>query len=149
MASIKLGITDKLTLGNLDAERDWGYAPEYVAAMWMMLQADDPDDYVIATGKTHTVRDLVELAFAHAGLNPGDHVEIDPRHLRPAEIHRLVGNSAKAREKLGWEPKTTFEELVPMMVDADVELLTPTAERLKAAEARAGRETAPASARRT
>ena len=136
VASIKLGITDKLSLGNLDAERDWGYAKEYVEAMWMMLQAPEPDDYVIATGKTHTVRELVDLAFAHAGLDPADHVEIDPRHLRPAEIHRLVGDSAKAREKLGWEPKTTFEELIPMMVDADVELLRPTAERLKAIGAR-------------
>ena len=132
VASIKLGITDKLTLGNLDAERDWGYAKEYVEAMWMMLQAPEPDDYVIATGTTHTVRELVDLAFGHAGLDPADHVEIDPRHLRPAEIHRLVGDSSKAREKLGWAPKTTFEELIPMMVDADVELLRPTAGRLKA-----------------
>jgi GDPmannose 4,6-dehydratase len=136
VASIKLGITDKLTLGNLDAERDWGYAKEYVEAMWMMLQAPEPDDYVIATGTTHTVRELVDLAFGHAGLDPADHVEIDPRHLRPAEIHRLVGDSSKAREKLGWAPKTTFEELIPMMVDADVELLRPTAERLKAIGAR-------------
>ena len=133
VASIKLGITEKLTLGNLDAERDWGYAKEYVEAMWMMLQSDEPDDYVIATGETHTVRELVDLAFAHAGLDPADHVEIDPRHMRPAEVHRLVGDASKARAKLGWEPKTTFEELVPMMVDADIELLTPTAERLKAA----------------
>jgi GDPmannose 4,6-dehydratase len=137
VASIKLGITDKLSLGNLDAERDWGYAQEYVEAMWMMLQADEPEDYVIATGQTHTVRELVDLAFRHAGLDPADHVEIDERHMRPAEVHRLVGDASKARAKLGWEPKMTFEELVPMMVDADIELLTPTAERLKAAAARA------------
>jgi GDPmannose 4,6-dehydratase len=138
VASIKLGITDKLTLGNLDAERDWGYAPEYVEAMWMMLQAPEPDDYVIATGTTHTVRELVDVAFAHAGLDPADHVEIDERHKRPAEVHRLVGDATKAREQLGWEARTTFEELVPMMVDADIELLTPIAERLKAVGARSG-----------
>jgi GDPmannose 4,6-dehydratase len=136
VASIKLGIADKLTLGNLDAERDWGYAPEYVEAMWMMLQADEPDDYVIATGTTHSVRELVDLAFGHAGLDPADHVETDPRHVRPAEVNRLVGDSSKAREKLGWRPRTTFEQLIPMMVDADIELLTPTAERLRAAAAR-------------
>jgi GDPmannose 4,6-dehydratase len=138
VASIKLGITDKLALGNLDAERDWGYAPEYVEAMWMMLQAPEPDDYVIATGTTHSVRELVDLAFSHAGLDPADHVETDPRHVRPAEVNRLVGDASKAREKLGWEPRTTFEQLIPMMVDADIELLTPVAERLKAAGARAG-----------
>jgi GDPmannose 4,6-dehydratase len=131
VASIKLGITDKLTLGNLDAERDWGYAKEYVEAMWMMLQAPEPADYVIATGTTHTVRQLVEFAFARAGLDPDEHVEIDPRYFRPAEVHRLVGDSSKARAELGWEAKTTLEELVPIMVDADLELLAPTAERLK------------------
>jgi GDPmannose 4,6-dehydratase len=137
VASIKLGITDKLTLGNLDAERDWGYAKEYVEAMWMMLQAPEPADYVIATGTTHTVRQLVEFACAHAGLDPDDHVEIDPRYFRPAEVHRLVGDSSKARAELGWEAKTTLEDLVPMMVDADLEVLTPTAERLKRAGASA------------
>jgi GDPmannose 4,6-dehydratase len=136
VAAIKLGITDKLTLGNLDAERDWGYAKEYVEAMWMMLQAPEPEDFVIATGETNTVRELVDLAFEHVGLDPSDHVEIDPRHLRPAEVHRLVGDASKARERLGWGPKTRFEELVRMMVDADLELLKPTAERLRAAAAR-------------
>src|SRR5438045_280638 len=135
VASIKLGITDKLVLGNLDAERDWGYAKEYVEAMWMMLQAPEPDDYVIATGETHTVRELVDLAFAQAGLDPADHVETDPHHFRPAEVHRLVGDASKARENLGWEPRTSFEELVPLMVDADIELLKPIAERLKSAGA--------------
>jgi len=136
VASIKLGITDKLTLGNLDAERDWGYAPEYVEAMWKMLQAPEPDDYVIATGRTHSVRELVDLAFAHAGLDPADHVETDALNVRPAEVNQLVGDSSKAHEQLGWKAQTTFEELVPMMVDADVELLTPIAERLKATGAR-------------
>jgi GDPmannose 4,6-dehydratase len=138
VASIKLGITDKLALGNLDAERDWGYAPEYVEAMWQMLQAPEPEDYVIATGTTHTVKELVELAFRHVGLDAADYVETDPRHVRPAEVARLVGDASKAREKLGWRPRTTFEELVPMMVDADLELLAPIAERLRASGARAG-----------
>jgi GDPmannose 4,6-dehydratase len=104
--------------------------------MWLMLQVDEPEDFVIATGETHTVRELVELAFEHVGLDPAEHVEIDERHMRPAEVHRLVGDASKARSKLGWEPKTRFEDLIRMMVDADVELLTPTAERLKAAGAR-------------
>jgi GDPmannose 4,6-dehydratase len=122
-ASIKLGLTEKVALGNLDAERDWGYAKDYVEAMWLMLQQDEPEDFVIATNETHSVRELVDLSFAHVGLDPDDHVEIDPRFLRPAEVEHLIGDPAKAREKLGWEPRTSFEELVKLMVDADMELL--------------------------
>jgi GDPmannose 4,6-dehydratase len=122
-AAIKLGLQDKLALGNLDAERDWGYAKDYVEAMWLMLQQDEPDDYVIATGESHSVRELVEGAFAHAGLDPDKHVRIDPRFLRPAEVEHLIGDASKAREKLGWEPRTSFEEMVRLMVDADLELL--------------------------
>ena len=120
VARIKAGLQDKLYLGNLDAERDWGYAPDYVEAMWMMLQADEPDDYVIATGEKHSVREFLELAFAHAGLDLGEHVEIDPRYFRPAEVDSLLGDASKASEKLGWEPKVRFEELVELMVDADI-----------------------------
>ena len=123
-AAIKLGLQDELALGNLDAERDWGYAKDYVEAMWLMLQQEVPDDYVIATGESHSVRELVEVAFAHAGLDPDDeHVRIDPRFLRPAEVEHLIGDASKAREKLGWEPRTSFEEMVRVMVDADLELL--------------------------
>ena len=122
-AAIKLGLADELALGNLDAERDWGYAKDYVEAMWLMLQQDEPDDYVIATGQAHSVRDLVNIAFARAGLDPDRYVRLDPRFLRPAEVEHLVGDATKAREKLGWEPRTSFEEMVEMMVDADLELL--------------------------
>jgi GDPmannose 4,6-dehydratase len=122
-AAIKLGLQDKLGLGNLDAERDWGYAKDYVEAMWMMLQGDEPDDYVIATGEAHSVRELVEVAFDQAGIDHEQYVELDPRFLRPAEVEHLVGDSSKAKRQLGWEPHTNFEELVRMMVDADLELL--------------------------
>ncbi len=122
-ASIKLGLADELPLGNLDAERDWGYAKDYVEAMWLMLQQDEPDDYVIATGETHSVRELVDVAFEHVGLDPDNHVKIDPRFLRPAEVEHLIGDASKAREKLGWEPRTSFAELVAIMVDSDLELL--------------------------
>jgi GDPmannose 4,6-dehydratase len=122
-AAIKLGLADELALGNLDAERDWGYAKDYVEAMWMMLQEDEPDDYVIATGEAHSVRELVRVAFEHAGVDPEEHVRIDPRFLRPAEVEHLIGDPSKAREKLGWTPKTTFEQMVKLMVDADLELL--------------------------
>ncbi|HKP21787.1 MAG TPA: GDP-mannose 4,6-dehydratase [Thermoleophilaceae bacterium] len=122
-AAIKLGLADELALGNLDAERDWGYAKDYVEAMWLMLQRDQPDDYVIATGEKHTVRELVDIAFAEVGLDPADHVRIDPRFLRPAEVEELVGDPAKARAELGWEPTTSFEELVRLMVAADLESL--------------------------
>ncbi|HZN88432.1 MAG TPA: GDP-mannose 4,6-dehydratase [Thermoleophilaceae bacterium] len=122
-AAIKLGLADELALGNLDAERDWGYAKDYVEAMWLMLQQDEPDDYVIATGESHSVRDLVRIAFARAGLDPDAHVRLDPRFLRPAEVEHLVGDASKARDKLGWEPHTSFEQMVELMVDADLELL--------------------------
>jgi GDPmannose 4,6-dehydratase len=122
-AGIKLGLADGLALGNLDAERDWGYAKDYVEAMWLMLQQDEPEDYVIATGKAHSVRELVRVAFEHVGLDPEQHVRTDPRFLRPAEVEHLVGDASKAREKLGWEPRTSFEEMIRLMVDADLELL--------------------------
>lgn len=123
VARIKAGIDDKLYMGNLDAERDWGYAPNFVEAMWMMLQADEPDDYVIATGEKHSVREALEVAFAHGGLNIEDHVEIDPRYFRPSEVDSLLGDASKARKKLGWEPKVHFKELIELMVDADIAAL--------------------------
>ena len=107
----------------MDAERDWGYAKDYVEAMWLMLQQDEPEDYVIATGETHSVRELVDVAFDQVGLDPERYVRTDPKFLRPAEVEQLVGDPAKARERLGWEPRTTFEELTRLMVDADLELL--------------------------
>ena len=122
-AAIKLGLEDKLALGNLDAERDWGYAKDYVEAMWLMLQQDEPSDFVIATNKTHTVRELVERAFARVELDPAEHVAIDPEHYRPAEVEHLRGDYSKARERLGWEPRTSFEELIDLMVDSDLERL--------------------------
>jgi GDPmannose 4,6-dehydratase len=122
-AAIKLGLAGELRLGNLDARRDWGYAKDYVEAMWLMLQQQEPDDFVIATGDSHSVRELVEVAFSHAGLDPDAHVRVDPRFMRPAETGHLVGDAAKARAKLGWEPRTSFEELVRLMVDSDVESL--------------------------
>jgi GDPmannose 4,6-dehydratase len=123
VARIKAGIQDKVYLGNLDAKRDWGYAKEYVEAMWLMLQQDEPDDFVIATGETHTVREFCELAFSHAGLDWQKHVEIDPQYLRPSEVDFLLGDPSKAQSKLGWKPQTTFEELGRLMVDADIQLL--------------------------
>jgi GDPmannose 4,6-dehydratase len=122
-AAIKLGLQTELALGNLDAERDWGYAKDYVEAMWMMLQEDEPDDYVIATGEAHSVRELVNVAFAHVELDPEEYVRIDERFLRPAEVEHLIGDPSKAREKLGWVPKTSFEDMVRLMVDSDLELL--------------------------
>ena len=121
VARIKLGVQDSLTLGNLDAARDWGYAGDYVRAMWLMLQQDKPADYVIATGEKHTVRELVELAFGHVGLDWQKHVRTDPKLLRPAEVNKLRGNAAKARTELGWQPQVDFPTLVRMMVDADLE----------------------------
>jgi GDPmannose 4,6-dehydratase len=123
VARIAAGLQEKLYLGNLDAKRDWGYAPDYIEAMWLMLQADEPDDFVIATGETHSVREAVEVAFARQGLDPEDHVEIDPRYYRPSEVDELLGDASKAREKLGWEPKVRFKELIELMVDADVAAL--------------------------
>jgi GDPmannose 4,6-dehydratase len=121
VARIKLGLADSLALGNLDAQRDWGFAGDYVRAMWMMLQQDRPDDYVIATGESHSVRELVEGAFGHVGLDWQSYVKLDPKFLRPAEVDQLIGDSSKARKILGWTPGIDFTRLVTMMVDADVE----------------------------
>jgi GDPmannose 4,6-dehydratase len=118
-AAIRLGLESKLRLGNLDAQRDWGFAGDYVRAMWLMLQQDEPEDFVIATGTAHSVRDCVEIAFDHAGLAIEDHVETDPAMLRPAEVEHLIGDATKAKQLLGWEPEVSFEELIRMMVDAD------------------------------
>ena len=120
VAHIKFGLQDKLYLGNLDARRDWGYAPDYIDAMWLMLQKNEPDDYVIGTGISHSVRDLVELAFDYAGLDWRKHVEVDPRYYRPAEINELVADPAKARLRLGWRHTVEFEDLVRLLVDADM-----------------------------
>ena len=120
VARIKLGVQDSLALGNLDAKRDWGFAGDYVRAMWLMLQQDEPDDYVISSGRTHTVRRLCEVAFAHVGLDWEKYVKVDPAFYRPAEVHELLGDCSKARQKLGWEPEVSFEQLVQMMVDADL-----------------------------
>ncbi|MEV0942704.1 GDP-mannose 4,6-dehydratase [Micromonospora wenchangensis] len=123
VARIEAGIQDKLYLGNLDAVRDWGYAPEYVEAMWLALQQDTPDDYVVATGEGHTVREFVEAAFDRVGLDWQRYVEIDPRYFRPAEVDALIGDYTRARRRLGWAPKTLFGDLVRIMVDADRQLL--------------------------
>jgi len=122
-ASIKLGLSRELKLGNLDAKRDWGFAGDYVKAMWLMLKQDKPDDYVIATGESHSVREFVELSFARLGLDYKDFVTIDPLLFRPAEVEHLVGDASKARKVLGWKPECSFSELVNMMVDADLELV--------------------------
>ena len=124
VARIKLGLADELRLGNLEAERDWGFAGDYVEAMWLMLQQNEPDDYVIATGEPHSVREFAELAFAHVGFDPDRYVKTDPEFLRPAEVDRLVGDASKARERLSWQPKTSLRELVEMMVEADLARLS-------------------------
>ncbi len=123
VARIKLGLINELRLGDLHPERDWGFAGDYVDAMWRMLQQDTPDDYVVATGETHSVQKFCEIAFGHVGLNWQDHVVQDERFMRPAEVDLLIGNPAKAKQKLGWEPSTSFETLVTMMVDGDLELV--------------------------
>ncbi len=123
VARIKLGLQTELAMGNLEAQRDWGFAGDYVEAMWMMLQQDEPDDYVIATGETHSVERLVDVAFSHVGLDWHDHVKLDERFVRPAEVDLLIGDRSKAETKLGWTPKVGFEDLVKMMVDADLERL--------------------------
>ncbi len=120
VAAIKLGRQDKLFLGNIDSKRDWGFAKEYVEAMWLMLQQPEPDDYVIATGETHSVREFLEVSFGHLGLDWKKHVEIDPRYYRPAEVDLLIGDPTKAKKKLGWEPKVTFADLAKLMVDSDM-----------------------------
>lgn len=122
-AAIKLGLQDKLYLGNLDAKRDWGHAKDYVEAMWLMLQQDEPDDYVIATGETHSVREFLDEAFGYLDLDWQQYVEIDPRYYRPAEVDLLIGDASKARRKLGWEPKVSFRELVRLMIDSDMAAL--------------------------
>jgi GDPmannose 4,6-dehydratase len=124
VARIKLGLQKKLKMGNLDVERDWGFAGDYVRAMWLMLQQDVPDDYVIATGLTHSVRHLLDLAFTHVAMDYREHVEIDPNLLRPAEVYHLRGDYTKARQRLGWEPVVSFERLVASMVDSDIKLLS-------------------------
>jgi len=123
VAHIVTGLQDKLYLGNLEAKRDWGYAREYVEAMWLMLQQAKPDDYVVATGETHSVREFLEAAFAHAGLDWRKYVEIDPNYYRPTEVDLLVGDASKAKKQLGWEPKTKFNDLVKLMVDADLQMV--------------------------
>ncbi len=122
-AKIKLGLQKDVHLGNMDARRDWGFAGDYVRAMWLMLQQDSPDDYVISTGETHAVKELCQVAFDRVGLNWEDHVVVDPKFYRPAEVDLLIGEPAKAKAKLGWEPKVSFKELVEMMVDSDLALI--------------------------
>jgi len=125
-AAIKLGLKDSLSLGNIESRRDWGYARDYVEAMWLMLQQDQPDDYVVATGQTHSVREFCELAFAHLGLDYRDYVVQDERLFRPTEVDLLQGDAGKARRKLGWRPATNFEQLVELMVENDLEFLKRT-----------------------
>lgn len=122
-ARIKLGLAEELPMGNLEAQRDWGFAGDYVRAMWLMLQQDEPEDFVVATGKTHSVRELLDVAFGYLGLDPADYVRVDERFIRPADVDRLVGDATKAREKLGWVPEVTFEELISMMIKHDLALL--------------------------
>ena len=124
MARIKLGLRDELRLGNIDAKRDWGHSKDYVRAMWLMLQQEIPDDYVVATGRTVTVRDMCKIAFGHVGLNVDDYLVIDPELFRPAEVDVLLGNPKKAKEKLGWEATITLEEMICEMVDADISRLS-------------------------
>ena len=121
VAKIKLGLANELRMGNLDAKRDWGFAGDYVKAMWLMLQQDNPDDYVISTGEAHSVEDLVNVAFSHAGLNWKDYIVTDERFIRPAEVDLLIGDCSKAKKELGWEPEVSFEQMIHMMVDADIE----------------------------
>jgi GDPmannose 4,6-dehydratase len=122
-ARIKLGMAQELPMGNLEAQRDWGFAGDYVRAMWLMLQQDEPEDFVVATGIPHSVRELLEVAFSHVGLNYRDHVEVDERFIRPADVDQLVGDATKARDGLGWTPEVPFEELITMMVDHDLAFL--------------------------
>ena len=137
VARIKCGLAKKLLMGNLEAERDWGFARDYVRGMWMILQQPEPDDFVLATGKTHTIRELLEAAFGAVGLDWQKHVEIDPKLIRPAEVDVLCGDASKAREKLGWQPEVGFEELIQMMVEADLEAVQ-RAENGLASVARSG-----------
>jgi GDPmannose 4,6-dehydratase len=123
VARIKFGLQKKVYLGNLDAKRDWGYAPDFVEAMWLMLQQDSPEDFVIATGEAHSVRDFLEEAFTHVDLDWQEYVEIDPRYFRPTEVDSLLGDARKAKKILGWQPRVNFKELVRLMVDADLQAL--------------------------
>lgn len=123
VARIKAGLQDRLYMGNLDAVRDWGYAPEYVDAMWRMLQRDQPDDYVVATGEAATVRQFLEVAFGHAGLDWAEYVRYDPKYERPSEVDALIGDAGKAEELLGWKPSVRVDELARIMVDADIRLV--------------------------
>ena len=122
-AMIKLELANEIRIGNLESQRDWGFAGDYVRAMWLMLQQDEPDDYVIATGKTHSVERLLDVAFGHVGLNWRDYTVQDPQFMRPAEVDLLVGDASKAKRKLGWQPEVSFEELIGMMVDSDLKKL--------------------------
>jgi GDPmannose 4,6-dehydratase len=131
VARIKLGLASELRMGNLDAQRDWGFAGDYVEAMWLMLQQETPEDYVVATGETHTVRELVQIAFGRVGLDWERYVVIDPAFIRPAEVDLLIGDATKARQRLGWRPRTSFSELVHRMVDADLARLAPRAAAVK------------------
>ena len=142
-AAIRLGLKDTISLGNIDAERDWGYAKDYVEAMWLMLQREAPGDYVVATGAAHSVRECLEIAFDQAGVEIDDHVVIDPSLQRPAEVDHLIGDFAKARRELGWEPRTSFEELIRLMVDADYELLSRGGTRTEAQLGRSRSEPRP------
>jgi len=129
VARIVLGLQDTLSLGNLDARRDWGFAGDYVRAMWLMLQQDEPRDYVVASGESHTGREFVDLAFGHVGLDPAKHVRFDPQLLRPADVDHLVGDATKAREELGWRLEVSFEALIKMMVDSDIQRLRSAGEQ--------------------
>jgi GDPmannose 4,6-dehydratase len=144
-AAIKLGVAEHLHLGNVDAERDWGYAKDYVEAMWLMLQRDVPADYVVATGEAHSVRECLEIAFDQAGLDTDDHVVIDESLKRPAEVDHLIGDASKAKRELGWEPRTSFEELIRLMVDADYRLLSGGGQPAQAQLASARSEAKPVS----
>jgi GDPmannose 4,6-dehydratase len=125
VAKIHLGLQNHITLGNLDAKRDWGYAPDFVEAMWLMLQQDEPDDYVIATGKDYTIREFLNYAFQHVGITDwSDYVKQDDRFMRPAEVAVLCGDSTKAKDKLGWKPKTSFKDMISKMVDNDIRILS-------------------------
>jgi GDPmannose 4,6-dehydratase len=147
-AAIRLGLIDKLHLGNLGAERDWGYAKDYVEAMWLMLQQDVPGDYVVATGVAHSVRDCLEIAFDQAGVDIDHHVVLDDSLKRPAEVDHLIGDASKAKAELGWEPRTSFEELIRLMVDSDCELLSGGGQPARAQLARARSEARPAADQR-
>ena len=135
VARIKLGLQHKLVMGNLDAERDWGFAGDYVRAMWLMLQQDSPEDFVVATGTAHSVKYLLELAFGHVGLDYHDHLEVAPDFLRPADVYHLRGDYSRARRQLGWEPHVSFEKMIEMMVDSDLDLISKTAPKALTSDA--------------